>query len=100
MARRLVPILIGSTGLLLALGAPATAPQPRPEAQVLGLSAVLCGAGRASSALIRELGIARAMATPASQARPIPLYPDLTRSPFRIRPPNRGRRTGSPRASS
>lgn len=44
----------------------------------------LCGAKRAGSALASELLIASAIAAPMNQAAPIPLYPDLTNSPFHL----------------
>lgn len=46
------------------------------------LAQALCGTGRTGSSLASELFIASAFAAPASQAAPIPLYSDLTRSPF------------------
>ncbi|MDE2410780.1 MAG: hypothetical protein KGM18_03285 [Sphingomonadales bacterium] len=44
----------------------------------------LCGARHAGSALASELLIASALAAPASAAMPIPLYADLTQSPFPV----------------
>lgn len=48
------------------------------------LAGLSCGTQRAGSALARNLLVAAAMAAPASQARPIPLYPDLAASPFPV----------------
>jgi tetratricopeptide (TPR) repeat protein len=48
------------------------------------LAGLSCGAQRAGSALARNLLVATAMAAPASQVRPIPLYPDLAASPFPV----------------
>ena len=42
----------------------------------------ICGGPKAGGALTRNLLLARAVAGPASQAGPIPLYEDLTSSPF------------------
>ncbi len=47
-------------------------------------AALICGSRDAGSAFARELLIASAMATPASQASPIALYADLTSYPFPI----------------
>lgn len=54
---------------------------------------LVCGSPGSSLALARELLIASAVAAPASRTAPIPLYDDLTRSPFRIT-------TNSPKAQS
>lgn len=48
------------------------------------IATALCGARRAGSALGRELMIAAAAAAPMSGGGPIPLYEDLTRSPFPV----------------
>lgn len=48
------------------------------------LSAALCRSSNLGSVLIRELGIARAQADPASLNQPIPLYSDLTASDFEV----------------
>lgn len=46
------------------------------------IAQTLCGARRAGSALVSQLLIASAVAAPISDALPIPLYDDLTNSPF------------------
>ncbi len=46
------------------------------------IAQTLCGARAAGSALVSELLIASAVAAPASDAAPIPLYADLTHSRF------------------
>jgi tetratricopeptide (TPR) repeat protein len=46
------------------------------------VAASLCGARGAERALVRNLLVAEAVAEPASQSQPIPLYDDLTTSPF------------------
>ena len=46
------------------------------------LATLFCGAEQAGSTLARELLIASAFAAPASEAGPIPLFADLTTSPF------------------
>ncbi len=48
------------------------------------LAGLSCGVQRAGSALAQNLLVAAAMAAPASQVRPIPLYPDLAASPFPV----------------
>lgn len=48
------------------------------------LATLYCGARRAGSSLARNLLIASAFAAPASAAKSIPLYPDLTASPFPV----------------
>lgn len=48
------------------------------------LATFFCDARRAGAALSRELLIAAAVAAPASQAGPIPLYPDLASSSFPV----------------
>lgn len=55
------------------------------------MASTVCGAGKAGAALARELLIAKAVAAPASEAAPIPLFDDLTKSSFPIT-------TSSPRA--
>jgi len=47
------------------------------------LAGSVCGTGKANS-LARALLAGAAVAAPASQAKSIPLYPDLTTSPFRV----------------
>lgn len=46
------------------------------------LATLFCGARRAGATLAHDLLAAAAVAAPASQAGPIPLFPDLTASPF------------------
>lgn len=75
---------VGGAGLVLAGSAAApplssVALEALPPSRLFG---AICGPRTAGAALVRELLIASAVAAPASQARPIPLYPDLTASPF------------------
>ncbi|MGX1801405.1 hypothetical protein ACWIDJ_03640, partial [Brevundimonas naejangsanensis] len=75
---------VGGAGLVLA--GPMTALPSSDAAMMLrpkGLFGGVCGAGRGGGALARSLLVASAVAAPASQTQPIPLYPDLTASPFR-----------------
>ena len=46
------------------------------------MASSICGSPKAGGAMTRNLVLARAFAAPASQAGPIPLYADLTTSPF------------------
>lgn len=48
------------------------------------LATMFCGARRAGSTLAHDLLIAAAIAAPASEGKTIPLYPDLTTSPFPV----------------
>lgn len=48
------------------------------------MATMFCGARRAGSTLVHDLLIAAAIAVPASEGQTIPLYPDLTRSPFPV----------------
>ncbi|MCM8729879.1 hypothetical protein ACFO8O_02690 [Hephaestia sp. GCM10023244] len=48
------------------------------------LAQTLCAGGRAGSALASALLMAATVAAPTSDAAPIPLYPDLTQSPFPV----------------
>ena len=76
---------VGGAGLVLA-GSAATPHLSASTLETLDpgrLFGSICGPAKAGNALARELLIASAVAAPASQARPIPLYPDLTASPFR-----------------
>lgn len=74
---------VGGAGLVLA-GPPAALPSfdaaspLRPDR----LFGAVCGPG-GSGGLTRSLMFASAVAAPIGQARPIPLYPDLTASPFK-----------------
>ncbi|HUH22735.1 MAG TPA: tetratricopeptide repeat protein [Brevundimonas sp.] len=72
-------LAVGGAGLVLT-GSSALSPLP---ASTPGALNAICGPGKAGGALLRELLIASAVAAPASQAQPIPLYPDLTTSAFR-----------------
>lgn len=75
---------VGGAGLVLA--GPMTALPTSDAATALRLERLfsgVCGPGRGGSALTRSLLVASAVAAPASQAQPIPLYPDLTTSPFK-----------------
>lgn len=72
---------VGGAGLVLA-GSSGAPPLSSATLAPTGLFAALCGPRSAGAALARELLIASAVAAPASRARPIPLYPDLTASPF------------------
>ena len=82
-------LAVGGTGLVLtgSAAAPRLSPAPLDPARLFG---DLCGPGQTGGALIHSLLIASAVAAPTSrtqagqapegQARPIPLYPDLTGS--------------------
>ena len=72
-------LAVGGAGLVLT-GSSALSPLP---AATPGALNAICGPGKAGGALLRELLIASAVAAPASQTKPIPLYPDLTTSTFR-----------------
>ena len=72
-------LAVSGVGLVLT---GSSAPSPLPASTPGALNAI-CGPTATGGALLRELLIASAVAAPASQARPIPLYPDLTTSPFR-----------------
>lgn len=66
------------------------APEPRFSPELLAAldpsraASSLCGARQAGSALVQALAMAEAVAAPASQSSPIPIYEDLTRSPFPV----------------
>ncbi len=75
---------VGGAGLVLA--GPMTALPTSDAATALRLERLfggVCGPGRGGGALARSLLVASAVAAPASRAQPIPLYPDLTTSPFK-----------------
>ncbi|WP_338577550.1 hypothetical protein V8J38_01290 [Brevundimonas olei] len=75
---------VGGAGLVLA--GPMTALPTSDAATALRLERLfggVCGPGRGGGALTRSLLVASAVAAPASRAQPIPLYPDLTTSPFK-----------------
>lgn len=71
---------VGGVGLVLAGSTGPLSSTPLPPS---GLFGALCGPRSTGAALMRELLIASAVAAPASQARPMPLYPDLAASPFK-----------------
>lgn len=79
-------VVAAGLGLSLA-GSPV---QPRISPEVLAaldpsrMAASLCSDRGAQGSLARRLLISAAVAAPAGQAAPIPLYDDLTRSPFRV----------------
>ncbi len=77
---------VSAIGLSLASFAPAPSFSPATLAALdpSRIAASLCGARRAGSAFAREMLVAAAVAAPASAAAPIPLYDDLTRSPFPV----------------
>ncbi|MGS1017028.1 hypothetical protein [Allosphingosinicella humi] len=83
----------GGAVLILASSTPA----PRISSATLAaldpsrLAELMCGSGKMGSTLARELLIAAAVAAPAAQSAPIPLYPDLATSPFKVT-------TGNPEA--
>lgn len=78
--------------VLLGVGFSLASFTPRPVFPAASLDALdptriatsLCGARRAGSMLSQALLTAAAVAAPASQVRPIPLYPDLATSPFPV----------------
>ncbi len=76
---------VGGAGLVLA--GPMTALPTSDAATALRLERLfggVCGpGGGGGGALARSLLVASAVAAPASRAQPIPLYPDLTTSPFK-----------------
>lgn len=64
---------------------PSISPQVRAALDPTAIAASICGPGqRGGGALARNLLLARAVAAPASQAGPIPLYDDLAKSPFPV----------------
>lgn len=48
------------------------------------MASSICGSPKTGGALARNLLLAQAVAAPASRAGPIPLYDDLTKSPFPV----------------
>lgn len=72
-------LAVGGAGLVLT-GSAATPHLSAATLETNSLFGALCGPAKAGGALVRELLIASAVAAPASQAQPIPLYPDLTAS--------------------
>lgn len=64
--------------------------EPRISPKVLAaldpslLASSICGTGEGRGSFARNLLVAQAVAAPLSQAGPIPLYDDLTKSPFPI----------------
>ena len=79
---------VALAGIGLSLASFSVEPDRRASAATLAaldpsrIAQTLCGARRAGSALASELLIASAIAAPASNALPIPLYADLTNSRF------------------
>lgn len=71
-------LAVGGAGLVLT-GSSALSPLP---ASTPGALNAICGPASTGGALLRQLLIASAVAAPASQTQPIPLYPDLTASPL------------------
>lgn len=88
-------LAIGGAGLMLASVAPAPRLSPATLAALDPgrLAGLLCGSRGKGGALADALLVAAAVAAPASLAKPIPLYPDLAGSPFRVT-------TGNPRAQA
>ncbi len=86
MHRLLRPAAIVGAGFVLA----SFAPLPRFSAATLDaldpsrIAEQVCGERRAGSPLPHNLLFAAAVAAPASAGRTIPLYPDLTASPFPV----------------
>lgn len=86
MGYGLKAVLAAGLGLTLA-GSPV---QPQISPEILAaldptrMAASLCTDREAEGSLARKLLISAAFAAPAGQAGPIPLYDDLTRSPFPI----------------
>lgn len=74
-------LAVGGAGLVLT-GSAGTPPLSAAPLETNGLFGALCGPAGRGGALMRQLLIASAVAAPASRPRPIPLYPDLTASPF------------------
>ena len=78
--------VVSGTGVMLA----GSASPPSLSADALALldptrlAASMCAPRTSGGALTRELLIAAAVAAPAAQLRPIPLYPDLATSPFGV----------------
>ncbi|MBB5984711.1 tetratricopeptide repeat protein [Sphingobium lignivorans] len=78
--------VLGGTALTLAgsAHAPHISPAILAALDPGRLAAFMCGSRAVGTALARELLIAAAVAAPMDQLRPIPLYPDLATSPFRV----------------
>lgn len=79
-------LAVGGAGLVLASFTPASRMSPATLAALdpSRLAGLMCSSQKMGNALARVLLIASAAAAPASQAAPIPLYSDLTTSPFRV----------------
>jgi len=77
---------VGGAGLVLASfsSAPHISPAGLVALDPSRLAGLLCGSKKAGNMLARELLIAAAMAAPADRSKPIPLYPDLATSPFKV----------------
>ncbi len=86
MRRLWSAFVVGGAGLMLAgsTHAPRLSPATLAALDPGRLATFLCGSRKAGNILARELLIAAAVAAPASQPKPIPLYPDLAASPFRV----------------
>lgn len=86
MGYGLKAVLAAGLGLSLA-GSPV---QPRISPELLAaldpsrMAASICGDRDAEGSLARRLMVSAAFAAPAGQAAPIPLYDDLTKSPFAV----------------
>ncbi|WP_136162964.1 tetratricopeptide repeat protein [Sphingomonas flavalba] len=77
---------IGGAGVVLASfsSGPRLSPASLAALDPSRLAAAACGSKDAGATLARALLAAAAVAAPASAARPMPLYPDLMVSPFRV----------------
>jgi tetratricopeptide (TPR) repeat protein len=79
-------LAVGTTAFVASsfLSAPRPSPDTLAALDPSRLGEFMCSARSAGSALAGRLFIATAVAAPASQPGPIPLYRDLTTSPFRV----------------
>lgn len=86
MGRLWKTVAICGLGLAVASSSstPQTAPATLSALDPARLAGSLCDPRKAGTALARALLVGRAIAAPASGAGPIPLYPDLAASPFRV----------------
>ncbi|MBY8824979.1 tetratricopeptide repeat protein [Sphingomonas colocasiae] len=77
---------IGGAGVMLASfsAAPRVSPETLAALDPSRLAELICGSKRVGNMFARELLVAAAVAAPASRSKPIPLYPDLAGSPFRV----------------
>ena len=78
--------LLGATALMPAgsTDAPVLSPATLAALDPTRLAASNCGSTKVASGLARALLIGAAAAAPVSHSRPIPLYPDLVTSPFKV----------------